>query len=406
MRFGSNAIMFEAFSVPMVGNAATGYLIGLTPEGAAVCRRMLAEEVAPEEVAAVDPHLPEHLERGGFLASQEVPCALRSAYLHVTQACNLDCAGCYSRDEHRNRSRDLPLEALCAIVDELAAQGVRHLVVSGGEPFLRDDLPDLVRHAKERAGIGSIDVLTNGTCVTTEKLEAMAPYVDRVSVSFDGLSADAPAPIRGRQLFDQLVGAVRAIQAAGIAAHIIPTIHRGNASDIAAYSALAAELGVTMNFSLLSAPGEDGSLAGLLPDEGTFAQLAASMLGTKEHPPVQVADVPSGTGLRLSLGCGAGCNGVSVGHDGRVYPCHMLHDPALALGSLAPGAFDAPDFSELRQVTVDEVEDCRDCELKYLCGGGCRARAYHATGSLHARDPYCALMQEHYRLLFQKMTGR
>lgn len=194
MRFGSNVIMFEAFSVPMVGNAATSYLIGLTSEGAEVCRRMLAEDVSEEEVAAVDAHLPEHLQRGGFLESRERSCSLQSAYLHVTQACNLDCVGCYSCDEQRNRSEDLPLEALCAIVDELGRRGVSRLVISGGEPFLRDDLAALVRHAKEQAGIGSIDVLTNGTCISAEKLAALAPYVDRVSVSFDGASADAPSP--------------------------------------------------------------------------------------------------------------------------------------------------------------------------------------------------------------------
>ena len=209
MRFGSNVIMFEAFSVPMVGNAATSYLIGLTPEGAEVCRRMLAEDVPEEEVAAVDAHLPEHLQRGGFLESREWSCSLQSAYLHVTQACNLDCVGCYSCDEQRNRSEDLPLEALCAIVDELGRRGVSRLVISGGEPFLRDDLAALVRHAKEQAGIGSIDVLTNGTCISAEKLAALAPYVDRVSVSFDGASADAPSPIRGEQRFDQLVAAVQ-----------------------------------------------------------------------------------------------------------------------------------------------------------------------------------------------------
>lgn len=417
MRFGSNVIMFEALSVPMVGDAATGYLIGLTPEGAAVCRRMLSEDVDEAEVAAVDPHLPEHLRRGGFLESRERSCALSSAYLHVTQACNLDCVGCYSRDDARNCSEDLPLEKLCSIVDELAAQGVRRLVISGGEPFLREDLADLVRHAKEVAGIAAIDVLTNGTCVTPEKLEALAPYVDRVSVSFDGPSSDAPSPIRGCQRFDQLVEAVRAIRQAGIAAHLIPTIHRENVADIGAYSALAADLGATMNFSLLSAPDDGGPLSALLPDEAALAELAARMLGTKEHPPVQVADVPVGTGLRLSLGCGAGCSGVSVGHDGRVYPCHMLHDDALALGSFGeggegsageadPDGFAPPDFTALSQIVVDEVEACRDCELKYLCGGGCRARAYYATGDLRGLDPYCALMKEHYRLLFEKMMSR
>lgn len=90
MRFGDNTIIFEVFDTPIVGNKANGYLIGLTPEGHNVCRRLPREDVAEEEIAAVDDALLEHLNRGGFFETADRVCTLESAYLHVTQRCNLD----------------------------------------------------------------------------------------------------------------------------------------------------------------------------------------------------------------------------------------------------------------------------------------------------------------------------
>ena len=71
MRFGPNVVEHAPFSIPMIGNTATGYVIGLTPEGAAVCHRMFTEDVPEAEVAAVNADLPIHLRRGGFVVEGE-----------------------------------------------------------------------------------------------------------------------------------------------------------------------------------------------------------------------------------------------------------------------------------------------------------------------------------------------
>ena len=151
------------------------------------------------------------------MAAFDSPVPLQSAYLHVTHHCNLNCIGCYSAVDARNARRDLTLDELRGIIDALADAGCQHLVISGGEPFLRDDLAAIVAYVRER-GIDSVDVLTNGTAVTPEKLAAIAPYVGRVSVSFDGPNAEAAPVIRREPLFDRLVAAVEMIREAGIAA--------------------------------------------------------------------------------------------------------------------------------------------------------------------------------------------
>lgn len=211
---------------------------------------------------------------GANMAAFDSPAPLQSAYLHVTHHCNLNCIGCYSAVDARNARRDLTLDELRGIIDALAdAPAGQHLVISGGEPFLRDDLAAIVAYVRER-GIDSVDVLTNGMAVTPEKLAAIAPYVGRVSVSFDGPNAEAAPVIRREPLFERLVAAVEMIRAAGIAPHIIPPAHAGNIDALEEYAALADSLGATMNFSLLSAPAENDELSAVLPDDAALERLA------------------------------------------------------------------------------------------------------------------------------------
>ena len=152
MRLGSHIVRFDLRGIPVVGNTITGTLVGLTPEGAALCDAMLERDVAGEDIPVECEELVSYLTVHGFeegAGASETYC-LSSAYLHVSNTCNLSCVGCYSADCNRNRAADSSLENLCHAITVLAQLGVTRLVFSGGEPFLRRDLPDIVRNAREQ----------------------------------------------------------------------------------------------------------------------------------------------------------------------------------------------------------------------------------------------------------------
>lgn len=404
MKFNRETVMFDLAGIPMVGNKRTGYAIGLDDSGADVCSRLMNEDIVEDEILSADPDLLEHLKRGGFFEgegnSPEPNNLVLSAYLHVTQRCNLSCAGCYSLDNHRNTLADAPLEDMFHAIDELATAGLARLVVSGGEPFLREDLSEIVRHAKVNRGIQNVTVLSNGTCISQDVLEKMAPYVDCVSVSFDGHSSCSPAYIRQEQRFDDLVAAIRAIQKAGIPAHMIPTVHSKNIDDLAEYVLLSKELGATLNFSLLSCEPNDAVLGDLLPNEDDLQKLGRSLLTLNDGKPILAMDAPVGLNLNVKTNCEAGFRTLSVAADGTIYPCHMLHRPALAMGNAFTGtmaeAFVSDISKKFRMFDAENFESCASCRHLYLCGGGCRARALFGSGSLESKDSYCAMVLEFY----------
>lgn len=409
MQFVDEVVLFDFADIPMVGSLDTGYAIGLTGEGAAVCERLQKEDVPEEDIAAVDPALLEHLIKGGFFETAKKDRRVLSAYLHVTQRCNLHCAGCYSLDDQRNTLSDAPLSSIKHAVDELASAGVMRLVVSGGEPFLREDLPEIVEHAKRVRSIDSVTVLSNGTCMSEATLQRLAPNVDCVSVSFDGCSASAPAYIREEQRFDELVAAVRAVQAAGIQAHIIPTVHAKNIDELKDYVRLSKDLGVTLNFSLLTCEPNDEVLGGLLPDDEALRRLGRSMLTLDDGKPILAMDAPVGLNLTVKRRCGAGCESLSIGADGTIYPCHMLHRGEYAMGNAFSDAIEEAMQGDVarrfRELDASLFEDCSDCRYVRICGGGCRARSLFASGNVESQDSYCAMIQEFYDNLGEAMKA-
>lgn len=109
MKFSDSVVMFDYAKFPILGNLATGAVIGLDSAEERVCRD--AFEAGSKELSTDDfsPEFCSALSEGKFFREEHDGNLSRSAYLHVTQRCNLNCVGCYSVNSKRNASPDLPL---------------------------------------------------------------------------------------------------------------------------------------------------------------------------------------------------------------------------------------------------------------------------------------------------------
>ncbi len=165
------------------------------------------------------------------------------ALLEVTRRCNLHCRYCFADG---GAGEDLPLEDCRAAVREIVRQcGQPLLQLSGGEPTLRDDLPELVRYAKE-AGCSYTQVNTNGIRLAEDRTYAKRladAGLDIVFLQFDGTRDDIYRTLRGRDLLDFKLEAIRACSEQRIGVTLVPTVVRGvNDDNLGEIVKLAARL--------------------------------------------------------------------------------------------------------------------------------------------------------------------
>jgi len=162
--------------------------------------------------------------------------------LEVTQRCNLACSVCYA-DAGRREGADPPLDAIARWYAAARRAGTgSNIQLSGGEPTLRDDLPQIVAMGRE-AGFGFIQINTNGIRLARDpdylgELEAAG--LASVFLQFDGTDDAVYRTLRGRDLLGTKLAAIAACGQHQIGVVLVPTLVPGvNDREVGAILRLA-----------------------------------------------------------------------------------------------------------------------------------------------------------------------
>jgi len=148
--------------------------------------------------------------------------------ISVIDKCNLRCTYCMPVEgfEWIPKSEILRYEEIQAIVREMAGMGLRRVRITGGEPLVRQDLPELVRQLKTIPEIEDISLSTNAILLPRFANELRLAGVDRVNISLDTLRRDRFEEIARRpvRLFDETMHGIEAAERAGFAPIKINTV--------------------------------------------------------------------------------------------------------------------------------------------------------------------------------------
>jgi radical SAM protein with 4Fe4S-binding SPASM domain len=323
---------------------------------------------------------------------------------NLTRRCNLECAHCYiSAGPAERASSELDTATCLRIVDELlAVNPAPLLILSGGEPLLRDDLTVIARAAADRGA--TVVVGTNGTLLTDERIAALKTAgVRGVAVSVDSLRPtyhDNFRHLKGSLADTQ--AALGRLRAAGLDFIIQTTATKGNRAELGRLVAWAAEQrAVAFNCYFLVPTGRGAGLSDLAPAdyEAVLADLArwqgeyrGVMLVRAKCAPhfmrhVHASD-PDSPILNYETRCPCGTQYCRITPDGHLTPCPYLPEVAGDLRTRSFGELwrESALFRQLREGGLGGK--CGACEYRAMCGG-CRARAFAATGDVLAADPSC-----------------
>lgn len=332
----------------------------------------------------------------------------------VTRSCNLSCRHCRAAAADKAYPGELSTQECYSLLDEIAAVGKPIVILTGGEPLLRTDIFEIASYGR---GLGLRMVMApNGTLVTKEAAGKMKEAgISRISVSIDFPGDKLHDGFRGVPgAFQGALGGIRNARDAGIEVQINSTITKLNVSHLPGLLSLAEEVGAVAFHPFLLVPtgrGKDLEEQELTPEE--YEKTLNWIYDMQESKPgifFKPTDVPHyfrimkqrskgrasmqghphAHGMEtLTRGCLGGIGFCFISHTGDVQPCGYFNLPA---GNVKTGSFrdiwnDSPLFSSLRDFSKLGGK-CGACEFKTICGG-CRARAYEATGDYMAEEPYC-----------------
>jgi 12,18-didecarboxysiroheme deacetylase len=367
-------------------------------------------------------HLPSHLLQ---FSADKRPVVV----WNVTRRCNLKCVHCYAHAKDRRFDDELTTAEGRALIDDLAAFGAPVLLLSGGEPLIRPDLPELASYAVER-GMRAV-ISTNGTLIDP----AMARQLKEIGLSYVGISIDGMEAVNDR--FRGVAGAyrralegIRNCREAGIKVGLRFTINRFNAGEIPAiFDLLEAEDIPRVCFYHLVYAGRGSNL---VKDDLTHDQTRAAVdlildrtadLHARglEKEVLTVDNHADGPYLYLRLcredpqraaqvlellrmnegnnsGRGIGC----VSWDGEVYADQFWRHHSF--GSVRRRPFsqiwsqpEDPLLARLKEKKKWVTGRCAECRWLDVCAGNFRVRAEAVTGDVWAADPACYLTDEEIR---------
>ena len=176
--------------------------------------------------------MPEELKDKTEPTASKVMRTPRSLTLEITARCNLRCRYCYFFNNPAVEYRDLPTDEWLTFFDELGSLGVMNVTLAGGEPFIREDLPELLEGIVRNRMRFSF--LSNGGLIDDEIAAFIAGTgrCDYVQVSVDGSRAEIHDSCRGQGSFDGAIRGIRTLQRHRINVAVRVTIHRNNVHDL------------------------------------------------------------------------------------------------------------------------------------------------------------------------------
>ncbi len=341
---------------------------------------------------------------------QQVLSAPLEAHLQLTNQCGAGCTGCYTGASPTGGPGEWGLREWQAAIDQLAAVGVFHVALGGGESAVLPWLGDLARYARTR---GIVPNLTTSGLDGLRRLLPIAPLFGQINVSLDGLGATYGA-VRGFDGFARADAALVALRLVKREVGINVVVTRANYDQLGAIFAHARRRRLIEVELLRFKPAGRGAAAyaGLRCTDAQHRALLPTVLAAARRHRVRAkldcsytpmiahhAPAPAMLAQLSVYGCTGGDFLVGAKANGALTACSFAAPPP---GTPRPRVTDlasywhAPDaFGAFRRWQARADAPCSTCAYHALCRGGCKVVSSHSLGDAGAPDPECPRVVDH-----------
>ena len=326
----------------------------------------------------------------------------------LTYSCPLQCPYCANPIDFARIESELNTEDWLRVLSEARAMGAVQLGFSGGEPLVRQDLTELVKHARQLGYFSNL--ITSGYGMTEAKIvELKEAGLDHIQVSIQSPEKTLNDELAGTESYDHKKEVARLVKKNGYPMVLCVVIHRKNIHQMHDILAMASDLGA--DYLELANTQYYGwahlNRDQLLPTKEQFveAESIAQAYKEKVKGKMKIYYVVPDFYEDRPKACmnGWGTTFLTIAPDGTALPCHSARE--------LPGL----DCPNVKDMSVHDIwhhsaafnhfrgfewmkEPCRSCPEKIKDFGGCHCQAYLLTGDMHNTDPACSLSPDRQRV--------
>ena len=327
---------------------------------------------------------------------------------HITGRCNLRCKHCYRTE---GDVEPLSFQDVINVIEQYKTlreaynrfHGIRrkgHINITGGEPFCRADIRDILTYLGANKDSFSYGILSNGSFID----DGMIALLKQTEVSFVQLSLDGDRAmhdsLRASGDYDRVLRTAAYLEKNGIRTYISFTATKENMNYLPLVAKECRKRGITKLWSDRLVPiGNGQELQALeitakeMPQYIRYLKKAQGAIPTKWMYPKTSVTMNRALQFWHSNGtvysCSAGQSLITVDEFGQIMPCRRM--PIVCGGvretTLEDVYFQHEIFRKLRQPTIPKA--CAGCAYQYLCAGGARCQSYAKYGSFCRTDPAC-----------------
>lgn len=308
--------------------------------------------------------------------------------IYITNACNLKCKHCFMLSG-KKLENELTLGDWMKVLTSFKENGGEFVTFSGGEPLMFKNFPQIISHAHD-LGLKST-VLSNGLLWSDKLIHDLAPFIDEIQFSLDGVDEETNSMVRGSGHFEKVVDTIVKFANAGVKTSVATTFTYDNLNentqtryknlvDLIKEKTSGKDVFFKLSKKLL--PGRDVHFTA--EENEKYSAIIKDIEKHVDENADYENFLAGHTANLVAINCGLG--GISVSSDGNVYFCNRINEME-SFGDVTekPMSFFMEKGKEIHLATsVENVIPCKDCELRYICDGGCRIDDFDFAGKIQS----------------------
>lgn len=283
----------------------------------------------------------------------------------LTYRCNFRCRHCYIPQSYF-RYGELKTESIFSILDQLAEAGCFYLGFTGGEPFIREDIMDILWYAK-RKGF-EIIIHTNGSLIDKKRVDELSDiHPNKIDITIPAMSRHIFENItQASGSYEKVFRAISSLRDKGVGLGLKTCVLRENEVEIKKIQEFAASLGVMYRLGHVLFPCLDGS-------KEPYRYRAGQVMYAKR----MVRDCAMDRHQETLFRCGVGVSQAAISPLGELKMCLMIQSPLYKIGesSLKDCWEKLKKMVKDIDINLDREYSCSGCNLKGYCRW-CPARGW------------------------------